>query len=319
VLIFFTGGSGFIGYYFHEVLFNFSLVNYDKVAPSNPLNSSYLQGDVRDISRVSECLPDNSDLIICLAAAHHDFGISEEEYFSVNEEGSKVICKVAEEKNIKKIVYYSSVAVYGEHYNPSKEELEPKPTNPYGASKLAGERVFIQWAKKNSSRTVLIMRPVLVYGPRNRANMFNLIRQIDSGAYFHIGKADNIKSIAYVENLVSSTIQLMNTVQPGVHIYNYADSPHLTSREIAEIIASRLGKKVRFSIPEKVAFSLGLPFDLAINLTGKNLPVSTSRIKKLATQTYHSAEKIINHGVEPLFSNIQGLQKMVDWYNSQKQ
>jgi nucleoside-diphosphate-sugar epimerase len=317
-MIFLTGGSGFIGSHFSKILPGDQFMNFDLKEPSGYYKLSF-KGDVRVYSDIAKSIDGRTiDCVISLAAKHHDFGIGHDEYFDTNEEGTRVICKIAGERGIKKIIFFSSVAVYGVREQVSFEDLEPKPDGPYGASKLAGEQVLADWAAMDASRSVLIIRPTLVYGANNRANMFNLIRQIDSGLYFHLGKADNIKSIAYVENLVQATIWLMDCMKPGVSIFNYSDEPQLTSRQIADIIARSLGKKIRFTVPKPVGLLAGIPFDLAIKVTGKNLPISTARIRKLGTSTHHSAKKLFDEGFKPTFSTIEGLEKMVDWYLQEK-
>jgi GlcNAc-P-P-Und epimerase len=312
-----TGGSGFIGGYFHRQLPPHEFINLDLVKPAFKHNAPFFQGDIRIEADVRKALSNNDiTTIISLAAKHHDFGIGHDEYFDTNEEGTKIICRLASEFGIKNIVFYSSVAVYGIRQNVSNEEMTPEPDSPYGASKLAGEKVLEKWASENSERRVLIIRPTIVFGPNNLANMRNLIRQIDSGLYFHLGKANNIKSIAYVENVVEATLFLMNRIKPGLSIYNYADEPQLTSRQIGDTIAKALGKKIRITLPSFIGVLVGLPFDLAIKITGKNLPISTARIKKLGTQTYHSAKKIFDEGYSPKYTTHDGLKKMVGWYKS---
>ena len=312
-----TGGSGFIGSHFHNVLSKENIINLDLVKPNQNQKSNFIQGDIRkkeDIERAIE--GENVDLIISLAAMHHDFGISEQEHFETNERGTELICDVASENKIDTIVFYSSVAVYGANTAPSNEEMEPNPNMPYGASKLAGERVLEKWASQKPSRKVLIIRPALVFGINNTANMYKLINQINLGIYFHLGKGQNVKSIAYVENIVDATLFLIDNLTSGVSIYNYADKPHLTSKEIANTISNKLDKKVRITLPKFLGIMLGLPFDLGIRITGKNLPISSSRIKKLATETYHLAEKLTSEGFVPKFSTKQGLEEMVDWYKN---
>jgi nucleoside-diphosphate-sugar epimerase len=210
------------------------------------------------------------------------------------------------------------VAVYGIRDEISTEQLEPKPDAPYGASKLAGEKVLADWANEKPERKVLIIRPTLVFGKNNMANMRNLIKQIDSGLYFHLGKAETIKSIAYVENLVKATLFLKERMKTGVSIYNYADEPQLSTREISNVIADTLHKKIRLSVPKTLGVMMGLPFDIIIKLTGRNLPISSARIKKLGTPTHHSARKLFSEGFQPRYSTIEGLKKMVDWYKGEK-
>lgn len=318
-MILITGGSGFIGSHFHQHIPNSGLVNMDLVPPFFEHSANFVQGDIRKKADFVRALKGHSvKTIIALAAKHHDFGIGHDEYFDTNEEGTRIMCEVASEYNINEIIFYSSVAVYGIRPEVSNEQLTPRPDSPYGASKLAGEQVLYDWAKENPLRKILIVRPTIVFGAYNRANMFNLIKQIDSGLYFHLGKANNIKSIAYVENLVQATLFLIDRIGPGVSIYNYADEPQLTTREIGETIARSLNAKIRITIPKTLGVIMGFPFDLAIKLTGKNLPISTARIRKLSTQTYHSAAKLFSEGFQPKYSTREGLRRMVAWYKDQK-
>ncbi|HEY5916946.1 MAG TPA: NAD-dependent epimerase/dehydratase family protein [Chryseolinea sp.] len=314
-----TGASGFIGSHFHNVLPQKDFINLDLVEPTFNYQSTFIKGDIRNESDIVSAVS-GKDIksIISLAAKHHDFGVGHDEYFDTNEDGTRLICKVATEFNINEIIFYSSVAVYGIREEISTEALEPKPDSPYGESKLAGEKVLIKWAAEKPERKVLIIRPTLVFGKNNMANMRNLIKQIDSGLYFHLGKADNVKSIAYVENLVQATLFLKERMKPGVAIYNYADEPQLTTRQISTVIAESLNKKIRLSVPKTLGVMMGLPFDIIIKLTGKNLPISTARIKKLGTATHHSATKVFSEGFQPRYSTTEGLKKMVDWYKGEK-
>ncbi len=314
--IFITGGSGFIGYYLQQSVDRETTI-YDLAEPEFRHSASYVKGDVCDAEALTKVL-NGHDIVFHLAAKHEDFGISRSEYMDTNEGGAKALVQAAEGKvGIKGIVFFSSVAVYGDRDEPTTEDTPLEPTNPYGESKLVAERVFLDWANKRPDRCLIIIRPTVVFGPRNRANMYNLIGQIAKGRYINIGNGSNIKSVAYVENLVEASLFLVNKLSHGVHIYNYADSPHLTTRELTRIIFDALGKRrPRLKIPLSLALLIGQPFDWAIRLTGKNLPISTARIKKFCTTTYHKADKILREGFRPRFTIEEGLHKMVKWYIS---
>jgi len=318
-MILLTGGSGFIGGHFHQAIPNDKLVNLDLVLPNFSHQATFVQGDIRIKEDVRRAIQNNGiKTILSLAAKHHDFGIGHDEYFDTNEDATRVLCEVATEFGIREIVFFSSVAVYGIRPEISTESMVPKPDAPYGASKLAGEKVLEKWASEQPGRKVLIIRPTLVFGRNNMANMRNLIVQIDSGLYFHLGKAANVKSIAYVENVVQGTLFLIGRMKDGVAIYNYADEPQLSTRQIGETIAAALGRKIRLTLPMMLGVMLGIPFDIVIKLTGKNLPISSARIRKLGTATHHSAKKLFTEGFKPSFTTIDGLRKMVDWYKSSK-
>jgi nucleoside-diphosphate-sugar epimerase len=315
-----TGGSGFIGSYFHRLLPQENIINFDLVKPNFETKAKIVIGDIRkkkDVEAVTKEF--KIDFIISLAAKHHDFGIEQDEYYDTNRDGTRVICEVASQAGIAKIIFYSSVAVYGLQSVYSTEESIPKPDHPYGGSKLAGEKVLQDWCAEKADRQVIVIRPTVVYGPGNLANMFSLIRQIDKGFYFHIGEAKTIKSIAYVENLVKATGFLnQQYTKTGFSVFNYADEPHLTTRQIADSIAKSLNKKVWLTLPKGLALLLSKPFDFYIWVTGRNFPVSSVRIKKLLTDTRHSAPKVIALGFIPTYTTLMGLKKMVRWYKVYK-
>jgi len=314
-----TGGSGFIGSHFNDVLKQEEIINLDLVPPKFASKAAYVQGDIRKREDVERAIGNNQvDMILHLAAMHHDFGIEEREYFDTNETGTQVLTSAAAAYGINNFIFYSSVAVYGNVTEPTTERTATNPSNPYGASKLAGEKVLEEWAAKNNSLKLLIIRPTVVYGPRNLANMYLLIRQIDRGLNISIGKGDNIKSIAYVENLVAATLFLIDKLKNGTVVYNYSDEPQLPSGQIQQIIAKRLGKGSGIKVPLSLAVFMALPFDLMIKLSGKNLSISSMRVKKIATETYHQSPKIIASGFQNKYSTVEGIERMVDWFIEQK-
>ena len=316
------GGSGFIGRYFYELLspLGHELVIFDLLRPEWDFGrATFTQGDIRDRQAVQRAVQ-GVDRVLNLAAAHHDFGIQEKTYYDVNEGGAAVLCQACDEVGLREICFYSSVAIFGDAPEPHFENSPAKPINPYGGSKLAGEKVYEQWAAKGEGRRALIIRPTVTFGPRNFANMYSLIRQVRSGKFFNVGDGSNIKSLSYVENIVDATIYLwMKEDRPPVDIYHYVDKPDLTSRQIAECIYKGLGRKMSsFGIPLSVACFLALPFDIVIKLTGKNLPVSSARIRKLfATQTKFEADRVRQAGYVPKVPLPMGIEKMVKWYEAE--
>ncbi len=309
-----TGGSGFIGSHFHLYLRAFELVNLDLKHPDFEHGATFVQGDICEPGLVEKTLAQHEcECIIHLAAEHKDFGVTTEAFFRTNEYGTRLVCEAAAKNNVKKIIYFSSVAVYGQTESPSHEGTATQPNSPYGKSKLAAERVLEDWAQADPERKVVILRPTVVYGERNVANMYRLIEKVKSGFYFNIGKGDNIKSIAYVKNLVEATLYLRDRMKPGVEIYNYSDDAQMSVRQITDTISSALGYRNSISLPYWMLKALALPFDVITWLTGKDIGISSARIKKLKTQTYHRADKIRNDGFVPRFSNEEGLQAMVNW------
>jgi nucleoside-diphosphate-sugar epimerase len=313
-----TGGSGFLGRYFHRALLDagHSLTILDLVAPSwDPEGARVVLGDVRDPGAVRDALG-GTQAILHLAAAHHDFGIAPETYFSVNEEGARVLCAVAEEQDVRSICFFSTVAVYGATPEPRHEDADTRPVSPYGQSKLAAEQVFKAWADSRAGRRCLVIRPTVVFGPRNFANMYSLVRQVDSGFFFRVAGGENIKSLSYVENVVPAALYLwQRAVAAPFEVYNYVDKPDLEIRSLLARIYHSLGRRMpRWSIPELIAVGASWPFDLAAKLTGRNLAISSARIRKMCTQTRFEADKVRQAGFEPPVPLLEGIERTVGWY-----
>ena len=314
-----TGGSGFIGRYFINKLEGKSITNLDLRAPDYDSTAKFIKGDIRNKEVVKQALK-GADTLIHLAAMHHDFGIKEHEYFDTNVGGAENLIAAADKAGLKTIINFSSVAVYGDKGNPgpTSERTKPSPQNAYGDSKLQAEKKFEEWAAKDPLRKLIIVRSTVVFGPHNLANVLNLIKAIDQGLYFHVGKGDNIKSLAYVENIVDAALFAEAKTPSGVLLFNYVDYPQLSSRAIATMQASLLGKKIRMNLPLWLGVMLAKPFDLAISLSGRNLKVSSKRVKKLATQTFHNADLIREKGFKPEHSVEYGMGAMIRWYQSTK-
>jgi GlcNAc-P-P-Und epimerase len=164
-----TGGSGFIGSYFCDLLRGRGdeVVILDLIdPPASTPHDRFVRGDVRDIAACRAAVA-GADRVVHLAAAHHDFGITDETYYSVNRDGTQVLVDAMDEAGVAEICFYSTVALYGDAPPPHHEETPPQPNSPYGGSKLAGEKVLRSWTERGGSRRSLVIRPTVTFGPRN--------------------------------------------------------------------------------------------------------------------------------------------------------
>lgn len=316
-----TGGFGFIGSFLSQELYkggwNVRILDMqDKIKSNIEFNHDkldYVDGDILDYATVSESLKD-IDLIIHLAAKHRFFGISENEFYKVNVDGTKTILEAMSQNGINNIIFYSSVAVYGDQPVPTDEKTKPQPNTLYGISKLEAEKLISNWVSENSDRNALIIRPTVVFGPRNKGNIYRLIRQIDKWLYIPVGKGENIKSVAYVGNLVAATLFLINKGFRGIEFYNYADEPHMSFNEIVGLIYKFFERSApKFTLPVMPVLYGLKPFDFFARLSGKNFPVSIA-IRKMNKTTHHLANKIRRAGFHQIFSLEDGLKQMIEWY-----
>ncbi|MEX0844992.1 MAG: NAD-dependent epimerase/dehydratase family protein, partial [Balneolaceae bacterium] len=303
-----TGGAGFIGRHFNNLLDEGNVTNIDirvqKVVPNQ------VYGDIRKIQDIRNSIGD-ANIIVHLAAAHYDF---EKDYFATNVEGTKNLLKVADEQNIDRFVFYSSVAVYGQNEEPAHEGTAPNPDNDYGRSKLEAEKLIKEWAEQKPERKVLFIRPAVVFGPHNFGNLFNLTRNIDRGLNFHIGRKPVIKSLAYVENLVEATHYLIHNMTEKSQTFNYVDNPQLTNFDISNNISAAFGQRKSLTISYPLALLLGYFFDLIGKFIDKELMISVKRVKKFCTPTHFNADKVFETGFKPRFTTVRALEYTTRWY-----
>jgi GlcNAc-P-P-Und epimerase len=319
-MILITGNAGFIGKYLTSSLLEKGQnVQGIDIRPRIDILKGFKQinGNILDRGIVKQCMID-VDCIIHLAAEHKDFGVKEESYFITNVNGTKVLLDAASEAGIKKFIFYSSVAVYGDQTS-TTEETSPRPVNPYGASKLAAEKEVIKWADEDKSRTAIIIRPAVVFGPNSKANIFRLIRQVCDGTFMMVGNGKNIKSAAYVNNLVDATVYLMDRCSQGYIIFNYADEPHMETKELVNLIGRIAGRKAKkFFLPLNIAIAGGFVFDILGKITRIDFPITAARMKKFTVPTYHRAERIRKFGFKPKYSIEEGLKNHIEWYLTKK-
>jgi nucleoside-diphosphate-sugar epimerase len=315
MLIDIIGGSGFIGTRLvtrlkQEGEMNVKII--DKLS-SNTFPDLTLLGDVRFIEELRKSISLNS-IIVNLAAEHRDDVHPLSLYDEVNVNGARNLCLVAIEKNIKTIIFTSSVAVYGFAPLGTDEKGAIKPFNDYGRTKYEAEQVYKSWqAEDPLIRTLVIIRPTVVFGEQNRGNVYNLLRQIASGKFIMIGNGLNRKSMAYVGNVVAF-IQYALTFKPGIHTYNYIDKPDFKMNELVSWVNKLLGNsaEIKFRLPYKMGLLIGQCFDLAAKVIGKKLPVSAIRVKKFcANSVYESA--IHNTGFTPPFSMLEAVEKTIKY------
>jgi len=287
------GGSGFIGTRLVRRLkskIELDIKIFDK-APSKAFSDLVSLGDVRSIDQLRNSISEKS-VIVNLAAEHRDDVRPLSLYDDVNVGGAKNICTVAREKSVQTIIFTSTVAVYGFAPIGTDESGKIAPFNDYGRTKYEAEQVFKAWqAEAPSERTLVIVRPTVVFGEQNRGNVYNLLRQIASGKFVMVGHGENRKSMAYVEN-IAAFIEYAIGFKPGVHIYNFIDKPDFTMNSLVANVNRILGRpeKIGFRLPFAVGYVIGKGFDLVAALSGKRFAISSIRVKKFcANSVYNTA------------------------------
>jgi nucleoside-diphosphate-sugar epimerase len=151
-----VGGSGFIGTRLVDELLKtgHDLAIFDK-NPSPIFNHLVTIGDVRELNALNKALK-GVEVVYNLAAEHRDDVTPTSLYYDVNVQGAKNIVKAAELNNVKKIIFTSTVAVYGLNKPDPDEKSPTDPFNDYGKSKLQAEQFFDVWVKRGDKNIPMV-------------------------------------------------------------------------------------------------------------------------------------------------------------------
>lgn len=289
------GGAGYIGSHTalelvkagNEVVIADNLVTgYRKAIPEG---AKFYEGDLRDSDFLDNLFHQEKIDAVIHFAAYSLVGESVTnplKYYDNNLYGTKVLLEAMVKNNVGKIVFSSTAATYGEPENiPILESDRTCPTNPYGETKLAIEKMFKWTAEAHGLRYVSL-------------RYFNACGADESGT---IGEAHNPEShliplILQVPNGKRETISIYGTdydTPDGTCIRDYI---HVTDLAQAHILAVQYlnngGESDIFNLGNGVGYSVREVIETARKVTGHPIPATeTSRRAGDPARLVASSEK----------------------------
>lgn len=305
------GGSGFVGTNLCEALSNrgtdFEIID---IKQSNRFPENYKAGDVRNLQSLRATV--TGDIVLNLAAVHRDDVRNKSEYWRTNVDGAENVAKICTEKQIRKIIFTSSVAVYG-FCKAGTDEFGPiRPFNDYGKTKFEAEEKLRIW-QSSGDNCLIIVRPTVIFGEGNRGNVFNLLNQIASGKFVMIGSGTNQKSMAYIGNVVAFLERCIETDERFA-LFNYVDTPNMDMNELVCKVRQALKNKnnVGIRVPKWFGLSMGYTADIFSRLTNRKLPISSIRVKKFCSSSAFASKKSTLDGFEPPFTLEEGIERTLE-------
>lgn len=189
-----TGGAGFIGSNVVGLLLKggHSVVVLDDLSTGYRCNLDpfpqveFIEGDVRDAETVARAM-DGADVIFHLAASVGNIRSIENpiQDSEVNVIGTLRVLEAARRAAVRKIVFSSSAGIFGElKYLPIREDHPVEPDSPYGASKLAAEKLCLAYAKLYDME-VVCLRYFNVYGINQRYDAYGNVIPIFAHRLLH--------------------------------------------------------------------------------------------------------------------------------------
>ena len=307
-----TGGAGFIGSHLCDkyikngdtvlCLDNFmngNLMNIRHLL--NYRNFKLINGDIRDFDLLEKMMRDVDAVFHLAAQIHVDRSIIEPKLtYEINVLGTQNILEVARMYDVEKVIHASTSEVYGSaQYAPMDEKHPLNAPHPYGASKIAADRMCYAYIE-TYGMNICIMRPFNLYGPRQKDSGYGgaislfTKRVLSNMPPIIYGDGEQTRDYTYIDDIV------------------YAYDIILNNKPIREPINFGTGKEIKIiDLANKI-------IDLC-DKEGKIKPVHVEprpgEVKRLVADISKAKELL---GWEPKHTNEEGLKKFIDWYKNYK-
>jgi nucleoside-diphosphate-sugar epimerase len=301
-----TGASGFVGSALVPILLNsgFSVRCAVRSFPLVKLDSvEYVEiGDINANTDWSLAVK-GVNAVVHLAARVHQTdkkaGADIEAFRSVNVQGTKSLAKSAIDAGVNQFVFLSSIKVNGESGTFSEASL-PDPKDAYGISKREAEESLIE-IFSGADKSLVIIRPPLIYGPGVKANLNALIRLVRTGIPLPFGSFKNKRSLLGIGNLVDLLVNCLVKAPKGSHVYLASDGKAVSTLHLVEAIAKADNRRT-VNIP--------IPMPL-ITLVAKMLGKS-EMMQKLGGDLVINSDKLTRElGWVPPFSFQESISRML--------
>ena len=250
-----TGGAGFIGGYLVDFLLNNHTVTiYDNLSNSskNILKSltrkgaQFLKGDILDYDRLVESSK-GFDLVIHLAAKIDvaESALHPEIVENTNVNGTVNVLKCCIKNNIKKIIFASSAAVYGDSDIVVTENTKTNPLSPYGTSKLLAENQIKEMAKNNLE--YVILRLFNIYGKRQNKQYAGVITKFAESISKEkplviYGDGKQTRDFVSINDVIDAFDGAMKVNSSGT--FNIASGKSISIKELAKMFSDMSEKKI---------------------------------------------------------------------------
>lgn len=209
-----TGGSGWLGFELVKQLIydGYQVKAMDRVMSQElislkklyPERLILIQAELDELDKWEKEF-ENLDYLYHFAAKVHSKPTNKEDidsFFYINRDMTKLLFDKAKKYGVKKVIFISSVSVYG---NNLKKQVNSDdihlPDTPYAESKHEAEMYGLEMFK-DSGFPIVIIQPVTVYGKGDRGNFKKLYNLSQKGLTLKFGNGENVKSVIYYKDLI---------------------------------------------------------------------------------------------------------------------
>jgi nucleoside-diphosphate-sugar epimerase len=312
-----TGGSGFIGTNYIELLVRTGqseLMNLDLRPPRNADHQGYWKAcDLMDEDRIKKIVSDFSPTHVVHLAAKTGLDEQDLKAFAANMEGVQNMLRALEAApSVERVIFTSSLLVCRMGYIP-KHDTDYQPTTLYGQSKVRSEQIVRAAARLPYAWTII--RPISIWGPWGEEPYKNFFRSIAQGWYFHIGSGHYRRSLGYVGNTVHQIQKLLSAPREKVDrktIYVADDQP-ADLYDMANMIRKALGARTIFHVPLWLARSAAKAGDALKKAGWRGVPLTSFRMNNILTEYVFNMQPIMELSSPLPYTLQDGVERTVQW------
>ena len=322
-----TGAGGFLGGHLVDLLLERGesvrvLARPDEdVARLAQSGVEICRGDLTDYASLEAVMGGVKRVLHC-AARTGPWG-PEQEYKRVNVYGVKMLVEAAIEAGVQRIVHVSSITVHGVDIHGSADEDAPLRggADPYSRTKVAGEQI-LQELIKSRNAPVSIVRPGLIYGPRDSNSFGRFAELVEQGKMPLIGRGNNHLPLIYVRDVAQGILLASQAEQAVGRAYLLVNDEPVTQRDYFTAIARELRvSPPKHHIPYRLALGLGAIAEMAGHLTHRQQPPPLMRfgLMQVAGENRFVIKRAREElGFAPQVNLADGVRQAIAWYRTQR-
>lgn len=241
-------------------------------------------GDIIDPAAVQSAVQ-GVDGVIHLAALLHIVNPPpglQGKYERINVGGTTNVVEAAHQAGVKRLVFFSTIAVYGATSGGVlKEDSPAHPDSFYAQTKLKAERIVLAAKREDGKPLGTVLRLGAVYGARIKGNYQRLLLALSRSRFLPIGRGDNRRTLVYDKDVARAALLALEHPEAAGKIFNVTDGEFHTLKDIISTICETLGRKPPgLLLPVgPVRFVAGIVEDMAW-LTGFSPPIVRATIDK---------------------------------------
>ena len=258
-----TGGSGFVGRRLIEKFISVTDYHVGAIVrhvPAQPVKN-VVYHHVPDFSIIDTDLNalKGAEVVIHLASRVHVMNDKEVDPLAafrlVNVSYTLKLARSAAMAGAKRFIFVSSVKVNGEGTvlgHPYRETDVPAPVDPYGVSKMEAE-AGLRLIAVETGLEVVIVRPVLVYGPGVTANFERMMKWLQRGVPLPFGAICNQRSLVALDNLVDFIMTCISHPAACDQTFLVSDGEDVSTTQLLQKLANMLSSSARLlPVPESI-------------------------------------------------------------------